>query len=350
MTVILAVLRNRAARPLLMLAVVIVTIIVVDPRRGLLFSTPTLFSITQSFATLGLVALGLGMTMIIREFDLSVGGMFSCAGCIAVLTGGDNAWIGLLCGVGTGAIGGAVQGFLITRLRLASVAVTLGGLLTLQGVSYVLTAGRSIPFPNLDVALAVNNPLLGTLSLRGVVTIGVFLIAALVMAYTRPGVEVLATGGDRRAAMIAGVNTDRIVVAVFAFSGAAAALGGVLLSYGLDAASPIGLADVLVPGAAAAIIGGVSLAGGTGSPTGIALGVLVLATLQTGLNAIGGAHNLHDIITGAILLFIATLDAPNLFRMALAWRAAHADRRMGRASFGGEVVTEMTKTPVDGQR
>jgi ribose/xylose/arabinose/galactoside ABC-type transport system permease subunit len=123
-----------------------------------------------------------------------------------------------------------------------------------------------------------------------------------------------------------------------------------LLSYGLDAASPIGLADVLVPGAAAAIIGGVSLAGGTGSPTGIALGVLVLATLQTGLNAIGGAHNLHDIITGAILLFIATLDAPNLFRMALAWRAAHADRRMGRASFGGEVVTEMTKTPVDGQR
>ena len=49
-------------------------------------------------------------------------------------------------------------------------------------------------------------------------------------------------------------------------------------------------------------------------------------------------------------LFIATLDAPNLFRMALAWRAAHADRRMGRASFGGEVVTEMTKTPVDGQR
>jgi ribose/xylose/arabinose/galactoside ABC-type transport system permease subunit len=320
-------LRRPQARPFLILAAVILILGLFNPHKVSYFSVASVFSVTQSFATLGLVALGLGMTMIIREFDLSVGGMFSCAGCIAVLTGGRSPWFGLLCGVGAGALGGALQGWLITRLRLTSVAVTLGGLLTLQGLSYVLTGGNSIPYPNLGVALAVNAPVLGILSVRSVVAFGIFLIVGLVMAYSRLGVEVMATGGDRRAAMVAGVNTDRVVVAVFALSGGVSALGGVLLSFGLDAASPIGLADVLVPAAAAAIIGGVSLGGGVGRPLGMAAGVLVLAVLQSGLDAIGGAHQFHDIITGGLLLTIAALDAPGVARFVSAWRMAVSESR-----------------------
>jgi ribose/xylose/arabinose/galactoside ABC-type transport system permease subunit len=310
-----------------MLAVALLILAVLD-RQGRFFSgMASAFSVAEAFATLGLVALGLGLTMIVREFDLSVGGMFGCAGCIAVLTGGNNPWLGLLCGVAAGLAGGALQGFLITRLRLSSIAVTLGGLLTLQGLGHVLTGDESIPYPNLDVALAVTHPLFGILSVRSVITAVIFLAVAFVMAYTRWGVEAVATGGDRRAAMIAGVNTDRVVVIVFTLSGGLSALGGVLLSYGLDAASPIGLADVLVPAAAAAIIGGVSMGGGIGRPLGIAAGVLVLATLRTGLNAIGSAHHLQVITTGAILMAIATFDAPGLARWGIAWSHTHAERR-----------------------
>ena len=96
------------------------------------------------------------------------------------------------------------------------------------------------------------------------------------MTYTHIGRDVIATGSDRRASRIAGLNTDRVIIGVFAASGASAALAGVLLSYSLGAASPVALADVLAPAAAAAIVGGVSVVGGRGSPMGIAAGVLTL--------------------------------------------------------------------------
>ena len=114
----------------------------------------------------------------------------------------------------------------------------------------------------------------------------------------RVGRDVYATGSDRRAAMIAGVNTSAIIPAVFACSGMLAALAGSLLSYSLAAASGVALTDVLVPAIAAAIIGGVSLMGGRGTPIGIVGGVLVLCLLSSGLNAIGTPPAVHDVVTG----------------------------------------------------
>jgi hypothetical protein len=125
---------------------------------------------------------------------------------------------------------------------------------------------------------------------------------------------VIATGSDRRASRIAGLSTDRIIIGVFAASGASAALAGVLLSYSLGAASPVALADVLAPAAAAAIVGGVSVGGGRGSPMGIAAGVLTLCILRSGLSAIGVEPHVHDLVTGTILVVIATVDAPDLAR------------------------------------
>jgi ribose/xylose/arabinose/galactoside ABC-type transport system permease subunit len=137
----------------------------------------------------------------------------------------------------------------------------------------------------------------------------------------------VATGSDRRAAMTAGLKTDRVVIGVFTFSGAVSALAGVLLSYSLGAASPVALSDVLAPAAAAAIVGGVSVVGGRGHPLGIAAGVLTLCILRSGLSAIGVAPYVQGIVTGAILLSIAVLDAPDLARRLIAWRLNRADRR-----------------------
>jgi ribose/xylose/arabinose/galactoside ABC-type transport system permease subunit len=146
------------------------------------------------------------------------------------------------------------------------------------------------------------------------------------MRYTHLGRDVIATGSDRRASRIAGLNTDRIVIAVFAASGTCAALAGVLLGYGLGAASPVALADVLAPAAAAAIVGGVSVAGGRATPMGIAAGVLTLCILRSGLSAIGVEPHVHDLVTGGILAIIAILDAPDLTRRVTAWRLDLAER------------------------
>ena len=147
------------------------------------------------------------------------------------------------------------------------------------------------------------------------------------MAHTRLGRDIIAMGSDRRADMIAGVDTDHLLVGVFVVSGMLTALSGALLSYSLAAASPSGLSDVLVPAAAAAILGGVSLGGGTGRPLGIAAGVLILCLLRSGLNALGVSPYVHDIGTGTALFAVAILDAPALVRRVTALRLRWGEAR-----------------------
>ena len=232
----------------------------------------------------------------------------------------------------------------MTRLGLSSVGVTLGGLLTLQGLTYVLSENKTIGYPNMAVALELNAPIGGLLSVRSAAVLAVFVVAALVMTYTHIGRDMIATGSDRRASRIAGLNTDRVIIGVFAASGASAALAGVLLSYSLGAASPVALADVLAPAAAAAIVGGVSVVGGRGSPMGIAAGVLTLCILRSGLSAIGVEPHVHDLVTGVILVVIAVLDAPELIRRVTAWRLDRAERQTLQGSRHDNAIRHLTTT------
>jgi ribose/xylose/arabinose/galactoside ABC-type transport system permease subunit len=317
-------LNSPSGRPFVLLAAIIVAFCIVDWGHGRFVNRATAFSVLQQFATIGPVALGLGLTMIAREFDLSVGSMMSLAGCVAVMLGAEHPLVGVAAALLVGGISGVTQGAIMVRLRLSSVGVTLGGLLTVGGIAYVLTANTTIGYPRMDIAMLVNEPVLGIFSLRNAVAIVLFVIASFLFFSTRIGRDVTAAGSDPRAALVAGVGVDRIIIGVFATCGMLTALAGALLSYSLAAASPVALVDALVPATAAAIIGGVSLSGGRGTPIGIAGGVLVLCVLRSGLTAIGVPPYVHDIVTGGVLLAVALLDAPELQRRLFALRRVGA--------------------------
>jgi ribose/xylose/arabinose/galactoside ABC-type transport system permease subunit len=302
------------ARPFTVLAACIVLLALIDGSNGRFLSAATVYSTLQTFATISLVTLGLGASMMIREFDLSVVGIYGMVGCVAVLTGAQNPWLGLGLALAIGFAAGVVQGFIIVRLHLSSVGVTLGGLLVFVGIAFVLTESRSLPYENLQVALLLNERIGGIFSIRSIVVLIIFAVAAAVFAWTRLGRDIIAVGSDPRAAMTAGVKVDNLVIGIFAFSGLCAALSGVLLSYSLASASPAGLSDVIAPAAAGAILGGVSLGGGTGRPLGIAAGALTLAVLRSGLNAVGAPPFVNDVTMGAVLVTVAFLDGPYLKR------------------------------------
>jgi ribose transport system permease protein len=319
-----AALTSPSGRPFLLLAAIVLAFCLVDWGHGRFVNRATAFSVLQQFATIGPVALGLGLTMIAREFDLSVGSMMSLAGCVAVMLGAEHPLVGLAAAMLVGAVSGVTQGAIMVALRLSSVGVTLGGLLIVSGIAYVLTDNTTIGYPRMDIAMLVNEPVLGIFSIRNTVAIALFLVATFLFFLTRVGRDVTAVGSDPRAALVAGVDVDRILIGIFAISGVLTALAGALLSYSLAAASPVALVDALVPATAAAIIGGVSLSGGRGTPVGIAGGVLVLAVLRSGLTAIGVPPFVHDIVTGGVLLAVALLDAPELQRRIFAWRRREA--------------------------
>ena len=91
--------------------------------------------------------------------------------------------------------------------------MTLGGLLTANGLAYVLTLNKTITFDNIDLALALNEPIAAVLSPRSIATIAFFVVAIFIFGATRIGRDLIATGSDRKAAMISGVRVDRLLVA-----------------------------------------------------------------------------------------------------------------------------------------
>jgi ribose/xylose/arabinose/galactoside ABC-type transport system permease subunit len=309
-------------RPFLIFIVALGGLTLVDGGEGRILSSVTAFSTLQYFSTFGLVALGLGLTMVIGEFDLSVSGVFGLGGCVAVLYGNESIWLGIAFALGVGIAFGMAQGFIVTRFGIGSVPVTLGGLLTANGLAYVVTQNRTVSFDNIDLALLLNESIATFFSIRSLVAIAFFVISIFVFFSTRIGRDLTATGSNRRAALVSGVGVGRIIVCSFAFSATMSALGGALLSFSLASASPAGLADVLVPAIIASILGGVSLAGGVGNPLGLAAGVVTLSLLRSGLNALAAPPYANDVASALILFAVAIADAPYLLRRftaATAW-------------------------------
>jgi len=316
-------------RPVWILLGLVIAFALIDGGVGFFFQRSTLFSLTQLFSTLGLVALGLGFVMMLHEYDLSLAGSFALAGIVGVLTGVDNPLLGVVCGVAVGAAAGLIQGCIVVWLRMSAVALTLGGLLLMLGITYVLAGGTTISYGNRAVTRWLQETMLGgAISHRGMIVVGMYILGALVFAYTRIGRDVIATGSNRAGAAVAGLNTNAILIGVLTAAGALSALAGVLLAYSLGAGSAFGLSDVLMGATAAAIIGGVSLGGGKGRPLGIAAGTLALCLLRSGLSGFEADPSLLDSLTGLVLLLVAIADGTLFRQRMLEWRRALFETRL----------------------
>jgi ribose transport system permease protein len=283
---------------------------------GKSLTTFDVYNTLQGLAPLGLLTLGLGLTMIAGEFDLSVVGSYALGGMIAVKAGQSSPVLGVAAAVAAGAATGALQGGLIARLRISSLPVTLAAYIALLGLASAMSGGLSVTYANSAASLWVDQGIGGIFSPRSLVTLAAFAIAALILGRTRLGREVRAIGGDRRASRVAGVRVERVLVGLFTASGALAALSGALLSFGYASANPAPGLQPLILSAVACLAGGVSLAGGRGLPAGLLAGALSVA-LVAQLVAITA---LPDYSTGlldaALLAVIVAVDAPGL-RQAL---------------------------------
>jgi ribose transport system permease protein len=301
--------------PYAILALMILALALLPALSRYTVRTANVYDIFQNFAGYGLVALALGVTIIAGEFDLSVSSMYLLGGMVAVLTGSGSPLVGILAALGTAIVVGLIQGGLIAWFRLNSMPVTLGGYLVVLGITYILGHSKSVIYSNYTVGLRLDKPVLQIFSIRSLVSLGIFVVAALVLRYVRVGRDIRAIGGDRRAARVAGVSVDRLLVAVFVGSALGAALPGALLSYSLATASPTNIGfDVLTFSATAALIGGIRLSGGKGGAVGIAAGVLSLSVLQEILSILRSPDYVSSLITGGLLVVVTIVWAPDLSR------------------------------------
>ncbi|MEV6487391.1 hypothetical protein AB0M20_01945 [Actinoplanes sp. NPDC051633] len=266
----------------------------------------------QIFARLGLLALALGLTMIAGEFDLSVVGTYALGGMLTVQAGQEHFAYGLLAAVAAGAVIGLVHGVLIAGLGLPSMPVTLATYITLLGLTSALSGGLTKTYSNPEVTLWVDQTVLAYFSPRSLLTLAFFVLAAVLLAFTRWGHELRAIGGDRRASRVAGVRVGRLLVGTFVVSGILSGLGGSLLSFSLGSANPDPGVQPLIVAAAAALLGGVSLAGGRGTPLGLLGGIMAVALLAEIVTVAALPSYVSQLFFAGLLGVIVVIDAPDL--------------------------------------
>jgi ribose/xylose/arabinose/galactoside ABC-type transport system permease subunit len=323
--------RRRPARPEHLMPAVSLLVVLVAFACSPLLSGRSLqafdvYNALQGFAQLGLLALAIGITMIAGEFDLSIVGTYALGGMLAVSAGARSPVLGVLVAVAAGAAIGAAQGALIARLRIPSMPVTLATYIALLGLTYAMSGGLSKTYPNSDVTLWVDQTLAGIFSPRSLLTLTMFVVAAVVLGFTRLGRELRAIGGDRRASRVAGVRVDRLVVLLFTVSGTLAALGGALLSYSYASANPDPGLQPLILAAVAALLGGVSLAGGRGTPLGLLAGALSVALLAQIVAITALQDFTTQLLYAALLAVIVAIESPGLRALLDRLQASRADQ------------------------
>lgn len=285
-----------------------------------------LLNILQQSANIVIVAAGLTVVLIVAEIDLSVGSLEALAGALAavlLIKEGVPLPLGILLALLAGAGLGIVSGGATAALRIPSFVATLAMLGIAQGAAFLLVGGSPINgFP--DDFRWVGIGKLGDIPVSAVLALAVVVAIHLLLYRTRLGQHMFAVGGNAQAAALQGIDVARVKTVALAISGAAAALGGLILSARLNAGDGrFGAADLLIA-VAAVVIGGTSLFGGVGSVVASAIGVVLIVSIQNGLILLGVQDFWQQIVIGLMILGAMLVD-----RIAASdvWRRIGARRR-----------------------
>lgn len=273
---------------------------------------------------LGLIAVAEVLLMITGEIDLSLSGTFSLAPYIMVLM--SIAWgvplaVGAAAGVALGVLVGLVNGLLTVRFRVPSLISTVGTLFFLQGIVVSIYNSQPIIAPveepfNAIFGENLADPTGSIWSLTGITAFTPFLWTVLVVAAialvlnrTTFGLHTIATGSNITGAREIGIRTDRIKICNFMIAGGCAAFAGIINTAQFASADPqAGSPFLTLQAIAAAVIGGTSLLGGSGTPVGALIGAFVVASLNNGLVMVGAQATVSDVYLGAAIVAAMILN------------------------------------------
>jgi ribose/xylose/arabinose/galactoside ABC-type transport system permease subunit len=293
---------------------------------GLSFVSPyfltvsNLMNVLLQAATVSIVAAGLTVVLIAGEIDLSIGSLIGMTGSVAavlIIKSGYPVALGILAGLLAGVLAGFLNGLATVVFRIPSFIVTLAMLGIAQGAGLLLTNGRPVSgFPPLYSV--IGQAQVASVPVPVVIAILVYVIIHLALTNTKFGVEVYATGGGRRAAEMAGIRVNRIIIAVFAISGTCGAIAGIVLSSRLDAGNGNFGANNLLDAVAGAVVGGTSLMGGAGSVVGTLGGILIISFIRNGLILVNVQAFWQEVAVGLIIVLAVVINqiARGEFRVA----------------------------------
>lgn len=277
------------------------------------FLTPSSgMNVLMQATELAIIALPLAFLIMSGTIDLSVGSVASFAGVVGgtVMATTGSAALGFLAGLGAGLLAGALNGVLIAYFGLNSFVITLGALSVWSGLALLLTSGKTVTRADLPEDFRA----IGTAKIVGV-PVQILLLLILIVASwyvlnrTQFGKQVLAIGGNRRAARLMGVQVARTQFILFVVSGLFASFAGLMLAAKVQSASATIGAGMELNALTVVLLGGVAFEGGIGRISNVVAGLLFFRVLNNGLIFLQASPFLQTVLIGAMLIVAVALDS-----------------------------------------
>lgn len=292
-------------------------------------------NLMSGFSFVAILAMGQAFPILVRGIDLSIGAIVGLVGMVVFdlsLIFQLPGYLILPLALLAGALAGALNGYLVVHLRLQPFIATLATLAAYRGLTYTIS-GRQL-VPGLTTT-AITDPWItgietyfdvgGWLGLTKWVSMPwiplsfflmllVFLLFQTLLLMTRFGRDIYAVGGNEEAARLAGIRTKVVIMLAYALSGFAAAITALIMVARFTTSTEALGTGMELTTIAAAVIGGVSLAGGTGSMFGPLIGAFLMGGILLGLTLLGISQFVQQIITGVILLAAISNDRLLAFR------------------------------------
>jgi simple sugar transport system permease protein len=273
-------------------------------------------------ATLGVIAIPVGLLMIAGELDISVGAMVPAgAMTVSIISGhfGLPIWVGIAATLGFGVLVGLINGLMVVRTAVPSLIVTLGSLFAVQGMvlglSVFITKSTSVALTTEGLAkMLFGDFVFGQLQVMVIWWLLATAAYVYFIHFSKYGNWVFAMGGDKVSARNAGIPTERLTITLFVLSSTSAAFVGMCQAILYNSAQVAGGQSFIFNSIIAVVVGGVLLTGGFGSVIGIFFGTITFAIVTQGIYYTDFDRNWSSLIIGVLLLLAVLMN--NTFRRA----------------------------------
>jgi ribose transport system permease protein len=273
-------------------------------------------ALMRDAAFIAMIAVGQSLLLLLGELDLSVGAVASLTGILTGLMmtkGGVPSGLAVVLGMFIGLGMGALNGAIITKLRLNAMVVTIGMAGVYNGTTLVITKGKAVTNIPDSILFLGKGSILDAIPTPFAISLLVIVLAALFVSKTRRGRYIYAIGNSRPAAEILGIKVDRIRILVFSIVGFLSSVVGILYVARLGSAqSNIGTTWPM-NSIAASVIGGVLLTGGVGNPVGAYIGAAILMVISNVIVLLGVNIYWQQAVSGFVV--VVAIAIPSLLNI-----------------------------------
>jgi simple sugar transport system permease protein len=297
-------------KELYIFSVVLLLFIIIGSVNSKLFTYESVADILRTLSIPGILAIGVLLVMLSGGVDISFGAVATVAMFVSgkfIVNIGGNIFSTFVIGILTGLILGAINGILVSKLKIPTIIATLGTLSIFRGTLLLVTGGTWI----LDIPdwfIDFGRRYIFGIPIQAYFYIAIVIITWIILKYTAIGRGIYALGGNEESAFRIGFNVFKLKMFIYMYAGALAGMAGVLNTSLAEIIDPRSFTGIEFPVIAAVVLGGASIFGGVGSVFGTIIGSLFVAIMNRGLVLMKISSFWHEIIIGFLILISITID------------------------------------------